>query len=118
MIAVGNHLAGNLPAVHYSTRFLDLVFTELGFDGSIYATLSYEPDKSDGYIWLVDRPRARDCKGRWILQENEKYIWNVKCTDNLRASGVLSNPLNGFGEGVGKDNSGRDVTFVFMPRGE
>jgi hypothetical protein len=118
VVAVGNHLAKNLPSIQYNTQFVELRFTKFGLAGSRNAFLSYETGLSTGHIWFVDRERNRDCKGNWFLQENGQYGWDIQCSDSVTASGILSDPSTGFGQGEGKDHTGREVGFVFMPRNE
>ncbi len=99
--------------IEYSTKVLQFRFLNLGLDGSRQAFLSYEPLATRGHIWLVDKNQGRDCKGQWFLNTDKKYLWEIKCSDGLKASGSLTNPLNMNGTGKGKDNSNREVIFVF-----
>ena len=76
--------------------------------------MSYLPDDTSGYIWLVDPERNRDCKGEWHAH-GDGSTWSMLCKDGLTAEGDMTLPATGMGIGWGEDMNGEAVDFTFAP---
>ena len=96
---------------HWVSR---IQFSGNGFSGSPEAGMSYLPDDTSGYIWLVDPERNRDCKGEWHTRD-DGATWSMLCKDGLTAEGDMTLPSTGMGVGWGEDMNGEAVNFTFAP---
>lgn len=92
-------------------------FVGLGFYGSPEAAMSYAPDENAGHLWLVDTERGRDCKGEWS-RDGAGWTWRIYCEDGPSASGAISDPGKGQGNGFGNDAEGRPLFFLYSASGD
>lgn len=82
-----------------------------GYSNLIVGSVKFRESNYKGTVYIKLPNADGTCEGSYSLQANGKGIWQINCTNNMKASGSLKWKRNGLVTGKGKDHKNKKVKF-------